>query len=782
MNRRTTTAGTVLALIAGLAIGAVGPSSAGTNEPSSPPPASSQDKAVSAADRAVANGLDALAKGPDEKFERQLVTPWINDLYSVAYQRTYRGLPVVGGDAVVMADGQGRVRGTQAATSAQISVPTRATVAAGTAEATSKAQLPVVDKVESHRLVVHVLDGNSNLAWETVVTGRTDTAPSRLHVFVDASTGQVLDKVDDVKAGTGNSQWNGPNPLTIQTSGSAGSYSLRDSTRPGLSCADNATGQVFTKSTDSWGNGQASSKETGCVDVMWAAQNEWNMLRDWLGRNGHNGTGGSWPVKVGISDINAFWDGSSVSIGHNQANQWIGSMDVVGHEFGHGIDQFTPGGTSREAGLGEGTGDIFGALTEAYTNEPTSFDSPDYTVGETVNLVGQGPIRYMYKPSTNGDPDCYSSSIPNTEVHKAAGPLNHWFYLLAEGTAPAGNGKPGSPTCNNTTLAGVGIQNAGKVFYGGMLLKTSGMTYKKYRTTTLTAAKSLDPTCALFNKTKAAWDAVSLPAQTGDPTCVGNPDDFSLSLNPTSGSVQPGGDVTTSVATATTGGNAQQLTLTTGTLPSGVTAVFTPGTVQSGNSSSLKFTASAGAAQGTFPITVTATGTATTHSAQYQLTVGSGPGNPDFSLSLNPTQGTVTPGGDVTTSLTTATISGTPQQLTLATGTLPTGVTAVFTPGTVQSGASSSLKLSASSTATPGTYTVTVTATGTSTTHSVDYRLTVGTGPGNCSAPPWDANTVYVGGNTVSYQGHTYRAKWWTQGETPGTTGQWGVWLDLGPC
>ncbi|OPC83960.1 hypothetical protein B4N89_26215 [Embleya scabrispora] len=782
MNRRTTTAGTVLALIAGLAIGAAGSSSAGTDELSTPPPASSQDKAVSAADRAVANGLDALAKGPDEKFERQLVTPWINDLYSVAYQRTYRGLPVVGGDAVVMADGQGRVRGTQAATSAQIAVPTRATVAAGTAEATSKAQLPVVDKVESHRLVVHVLDGNSNLAWETVVAGRTDTAPSRLHVFVDANTGQVLDKVDDVKAGTGNSQWNGPNPLTIQTSGSGSSYSLRDTTRPGLSCADNATGQVFTKSTDSWGNGQASSKETGCVDVMWAAQKEWNMLKDWLGRNGHNGSGGSWPVKVGLNDVNAYWDGSSVSIGHNQSNQWIGSMDVVGHEFGHGIDQFTPGGTSREAGLGEGTGDIFGALTEAYTAEPSPYDTPDYTVGETVNLVGQGPIRYMYKPSTNGDPDCYSSSIPSTEVHKAAGPLNHWFYLLAEGTAANGPGKPGSPTCNQTTLSGVGIQQAGKVFYGGMLLKTSGMTYKKYRTTTLTAAKSLDPTCALFNKTKAAWDAVSLPAQTGDPTCVGNPDDFSLSLNPTSGSVQPGGDVTTSVATATTGGNAQQLTLSTGTLPSGVTAVFTPGTVQSGGSSSLKFTASSGAAQGTFPITITATGTATTHSAQYQLTVGSGPGNPDFSLSLNPTQGTVTPGGDVTTSLTTATISGTPQQLTLAAGGLPGGVTAVFTPDTIQSGASSSLKLSASSAATPGTYTVTVTATGTGTTHSVDYRLTVGTGPGNCSAPAWDANTVYVGGNTVSYQGHTYRAKWWTQGETPGTTGQWGVWLDLGPC
>jgi len=37
----------------------------------------------------------------------------------------------------------------------------------------------------------------------------------------------------------------------------------------------------------------------------------------------------------------------------------------------------------------------------------------------------------------------------------------------------------------------------------------------------LTAAKNLDATCNLFNRTKAAWDAVSVPAQSGDPTCTG---------------------------------------------------------------------------------------------------------------------------------------------------------------------------------------------------------------------------------------------------------------------
>ena len=53
------------------------------------------------------------------------------------------------------------------------------------------------------------------------------------------------------------------------------------------------------------------------------------------------------------------------------------------------------------------------------------------------------------------------------------------------------------------------------------------------------------------------------------------------------------------------------------------------------------------------------------------------------------------------------------------------------------------------------------------------------TAPG-CTAPEWSNSAVYAGGNQVSYAGHTWQAKWWTTGETPGTTGEWGVWKDLG--
>ncbi|WP_092532053.1 family 20 glycosylhydrolase [Amycolatopsis arida] len=58
-----------------------------------------------------------------------------------------------------------------------------------------------------------------------------------------------------------------------------------------------------------------------------------------------------------------------------------------------------------------------------------------------------------------------------------------------------------------------------------------------------------------------------------------------------------------------------------------------------------------------------------------------------------------------------------------------------------------------------------------------------GTGePGRCTAPAWDGAAVYVGGDRVAHGGHHWTAKWWTRGEEPGTTGEWGVWRDEGFC
>jgi len=441
-----------------------------------------------------------------------------NGLKYVPYERTYKGMPVIGGDFVVTTDSAGHVLGTLVAQDTTINLAaTTPKLTAAQAEAVARTQVPKVDSVSAARLVTYAL-GTPALAWQSTVIGRNADGPSKLDVVVDAATGKVLHTQEHVLYGDGQGVWNGPEPLHIDTSQADGGYSLTDPKLTNVSCQDAANNTTFTKSTDSWGNGDETSKETGCVDAMFSIQAENKMLSQWLGRNSFDGEGGGWPIRVGLDDENAYYDGSQVQIGHNQAGQWIPSIDVIAHEHGHGIDDHTPGGISG-SGTQEFVADVFGASTEFFANEAAPYAKPDFLVGNQVDLVGQGPIRNMYDPSQLGDKNCYDSSIPGTEVHAAAGPGNHWFFLLAEGNKPT-DGQPASPTCDNSNVTGLGVEKALKIFYNAMLVKTSGSSYLKYRTWTLTAAKSLFPgSCTEFNTVKAAWDAVSVPAQSGDPTC-----------------------------------------------------------------------------------------------------------------------------------------------------------------------------------------------------------------------------------------------------------------------
>ncbi|GGO01947.1 zinc metalloprotease [Microbispora rosea subsp. aerata] len=634
----------LLAAAAALAVtGVVAPT---TTAVAKPPPGSESavrplaadpvQRAAAAADQAVASGVDDLRVSPNETYRRTGVTP-SGGMYYVTYERTYKGLPIVGGDAVVVTDANGRVRDTEAASGAlPLGVPSSPTISAEAATAKAKTVLSRVDDTAEPRLVVLAWGDKPRLTWEAKVAGIADGKPSIQHVFVDATTGEIADSYDDVRAGTGNGYYYGT--VTINTSGSGSSYSMTDPTRSGIRCGGQ-NGSAYTGTDDVWGNGSGTNLETACVDALYSVQREWDMLRDWLGRNGINGSGGGFPIRVGLNDVNAYWNGSYTNFGHSQDNaRQATPMDVVAHEFGHAIFQTTPGGagSSREnGGLNEATGDIFGALTEAYANNPN--DPPDYQVGEEVNLVGSGPIRYMYNPSLAGDPNCYSSSIPTTEVHAAAGPLNHWFYLLAEGSSPGG-GKPNSPICSGgpSSVTGIGIQKAGKIFMGALQRKTSTWRYINVRTASLAAAVELyganSAECAAV---KAAWNAVAVPVQSGEASCGSSANDFSVTLSPTGGTVSPGGSATTTVATSTTSGSAQTVTLSASGLPSGATASFSPSSVTSGGSSTLTISTSASTPSGTYTITVTGSASSGTHTATYTLTVSGASGGRTFTNDTN---------------------------------------------------------------------------------------------------------------------------------------------------
>ncbi|MBV1854238.1 M14 family metallopeptidase [Catellatospora tritici] len=113
--------------------------------------------------------------------------------------------------------------------------------------------------------------------------------------------------------------------------------------------------------------------------------------------------------------------------------------------------------------------------------------------------------------------------------------------------------------------------------------------------------------------------------------------DFSVSLSPASGAVNPGSAVTSTVATAVTNGAAQTVNLTASGLPSGATASFSPSSVTSGQSATLTVSTSASTPAGTYPITVTGTGTGATRTATYTLTVNGAPG----CVGTNPTDVTI---------------------------------------------------------------------------------------------------------------------------------------------
>jgi Zn-dependent metalloprotease len=517
-------------------------------------PAAIKAAAAEGASALVAARPSYLQASSDDAFVQHPVISSEGKQY-VSYDRTYKGVHVKGGDFVVMTDAAGNVQYTSVAQTKPItglSVVPKITEAKGLAVA--KGQLKKFTSSEGSSLIVAANDSATPaLAWETTVRGtNAKGGPSRLTVDVDAVTGKVLSKTEHVEnvTGTGTGWINGSVSLATTLSGST--YSMKDPVETTLSCQNAANNTTFTGTDNVWGTGVGTDRETGCVDALYVAQTQTKMLSAWLGRNGQDGSGGAWPIRVGDQEENAYYDGTQVQVGYNSVGKWISSADVLGHELGHGIDDHTPGAISGN-GTQEFVADTFGAATEAYANNPN--DPPDYQVGEEVNLVGSGPIRYMYNPSLAGDDNCYSSSTPTDEVHAAAGPGNHFFYLLAEGTAPT-DGQPTSTTCNSTTgLVGVGIQNAIKIMYNAMLLKTTASSYLKYRTWTLTAAKTLgNGDCTLFNATKAAWNGVSVPAQTADPTCTGGttPPTTTPTTPPTTTPTTP---PTTTPTTPPTGGN-----------------------------------------------------------------------------------------------------------------------------------------------------------------------------------------------------------------------------------
>ncbi|MFI9243071.1 M4 family metallopeptidase [Streptomyces sp. NPDC053086] len=476
-----------------------------------------------------------IGLGAKEKLVVKDVVKDVDGTVHTRYERTYGGLPVLGGDLIVHTAKSGRTEGVTRAAKSAIKVASlkpQLSAAAAEKQAVSAAKTLGSAKTtaDGARKVIWAGSGKPVLAYETVVGGlQDDGTPNQLHVITDAATGKKLFEYQGIEnaTGTGKSLYSGTVSLNTTLSGST--YQLYDTTRGGhktynLAHKTSGTGTLFTDADNVWGTGSASSSstdQTAAVDAAYGAQETWDFYKSTFGRSGikNNGVGAYSRVHYGNSYVNAFWDDSCfcMTYGDGEGNvSPLTSLDVAGHEMSHGVTSNTAGlnYSGESGGLNEATSDIFGTGVEFYA--ANSNDVGDYLIGEEIDINGDGtPLRYMDKPSKDGgSADNWSSTVGNKDVHYSSGVANHFFYLLSEGSgAKTINGVSyNSPTYNGSTVTGIGRAKALQIWYKALTTyMTSTTNYKAARTATLNAASALyGSTSTEYKTVAAAWTAVNV--------------------------------------------------------------------------------------------------------------------------------------------------------------------------------------------------------------------------------------------------------------------------------
>ena len=543
---RRATALVAAALAAGTAVTAGG---AGTADASDSGPGRGFTRPV-ATDSAVARAVlaavaahaSAVRSGPGQEFSVRgaLVDP--DGTRHVRLDRRYRGLPVLGGDLVVHQSPAGAWLGRSQSLTQQLTLdvtPAVSEAAAGAAAVAPSAVTRAIsgDRVERTRLVVDATSGSPRLAYEVLTGGRQDDGtPSRLASYVDARTGAVLRREQQIETvdGSGQSLYGGTVPLQLTLSGST--YQLKDPTRGGTYTTDLGNkedpllcqvfgsgcpaGTLFTSPDNQFGTGSTSSRESAAVDAQYGTNETWDYYQQVHGRNGIFGTGkGSYNrVHYGNGYVNAFWDGTKMTYGDGDGTSYgpLTSLDVAGHEMSHGVTENSANLTysGESGGLNESTSDIFGTSVEFFANNAA--DPGDYLIGEEFDLAKHQGFRRMDKPSSDGASyDCWSATVGKADVHYSSGVGNHFFYLLSEGSGAKTLNGVGydSPTCNGApAVTGIGHDVAAKIWYRALTVyMTSSTDYHGARTASLNAAKDLYGAASTqYTAVAAAWTAVGV--------------------------------------------------------------------------------------------------------------------------------------------------------------------------------------------------------------------------------------------------------------------------------
>lgn len=528
--------------------------------------------------------IRAMLRIADPSSEFQNISKKVDDLGQthLKMQQVYKGVKVYGSEVVVHLDKSKQVhafngRSTPTPQLKSISPKISIQQAISSIENDLGKALPKLNTAKEtgfnsllspyepeEELVIYTMDGTA------ILTRHITVFPSvidRWEYFVDANTGQVLDKFYHTckfhadfdenhnepsnsiilpPTNTSGQDLNGVNrQLNTWSNGTqnylidiskpmfdAGKSALPDNPIGGIVTLDlrgEAPGQgvkIFhvTSSGNTWNN-------TTGVSAHYNADKSYEYFRTTFNRNSINGEGGSIIsfINVGNPDgggdyDNAFWNGKAMFYGNGDRGftPLAGGLDVGGHEMSHGVIDNTANLEYRNqsGALNESFADIFGVM----------IDRDDWKLGEDIvtNLFPSGAMRDMQNPNNGASADGQTGWQPkdmsefvvttrdNGGVHINSGIVNRAYYLVA---------------------TAIGKDKAEQIYYRALdNYLTASSQFIDLRLAVIKSATDIHGTGSTeVQAAETGFDTVGITdgegSDTGDDIPVANGDEFILSLD-----------------------------------------------------------------------------------------------------------------------------------------------------------------------------------------------------------------------------------------------------------
>jgi Zn-dependent metalloprotease len=285
--------------------------------------------------------------------------------------------------------------------------------------------------------------------------------------------------------------------ITVEYQPSSKSYRFNDVTRSvstyAASSTSTAPGTLVTKASWSGWNRSAVSAQANTEVV-------YDYYLNTLGRSAFDGLGSSLRVSTLPSTFNnAYWDPSLkiLVFGHD----FEAALDVVGHEYTHGVVQYAVAGGNgliyqgESGALNESYADILGSLIENKTGTARWQIAEDYRCGKWSGCA----IRDMSDPAKYGQPTNYANRYTGTADYGGVHTNNGIFSFAAY------------KMMTDSRTSTVSSATWGAVFYGSLYKLPTNATFADGRAAVLNTAKDLGFTTTQQQAITDAFNAVGIP-------------------------------------------------------------------------------------------------------------------------------------------------------------------------------------------------------------------------------------------------------------------------------